>query len=463
MKYRLKYRLALAIAAVVLFCVATISLLSITTIRSQFKNYVAMQQEERTRGLVTSLGIQYQANGMAWEEGFVHAIGMAALDDGYIIRVEDPTGGIVWDAQSHDTTLCNDIMRDISQRMGKEFPNIEGTFEQHEIELTSDAGIIGKLVVGYYEPFFMDENDFDFIRTLSALIAGVGFLALAIASIAGIILAAGISRPLQIAAEAAREIASGNYKVKLDESTDTAEIHTLVESINQLAGSLEKQDDIRKRLVEDVSHEIRTPVAILQTHLESMLEGLRQPTAENLQSCYEEALRVGKLMKDIEGLKKVNFDEILLQKTRFMLKKVIRRATEGFALEIESKGLQVAIEGEDCEIFADEDRIEQVMVNLLSNAIKYSDFEGSINIKVADLLESVQISVTDTGIGIPEQERPFIFERFYRADKSRNRKTGGSGLGLAIVKAIIEAHGGTVSVEGDQKKGTRFVVLLPNL
>ncbi len=461
MKYKLKHKLALAIASVVLLSIAIVSVLSGSILRREFNAYIARQQEERTRGLMTSLAIQYRANGGAWEEGFVHALGMAALDEGYIIRVEDESGETVWDAQSHDTSLCNDIMEDISQRMGTQFPSIAGSFEPHEIGLEEDGKPIGRMIVGYYEPFFLDENDFGFIRTVNAVILGVGAISLAFALLAGFLLSTNISRPLHKAAEASREIASGNYKVKLDERTDTAEIGTLVRSINQLASSLEKQNDIRKRLVEDVSHEIRTPLAVLQTHIESMLEGIRQPTTDNLQSCYEEALRIGELMKDIEGLKKAGVDSLLLDKARFSVMDTIKRAAETFRAETEKKGLRLDIGGADCTVFADEDRIKQVVVNLLSNAVKYSNPGGSIEVKVTETREDIQISVSDNGIGIPEQELPFIFERFYRADRSRNRKTGGSGLGLAIVKGITEAHGGTVSVESKLGKGSSFVVSLP--
>ena len=461
MKYSLKHKLALAIALVALISVAFATMLSSYIIRDEFNGYIARQQEQRTQGLVTSLEMQYRANGGAWDAGFVHALGMAALDDGYIIRVEDATGVTVWDAQSHDTSLCEDIMRSISERMGSEFPHIDGSFESHEIILGSGEGSFGKLIIGYYEPFFLDENDFGFIRMLNGVTVGAGALAIALASVAGLLLAANISRPLHKAAEASRQISGGNYKVKLDERADTTEIGMLVKSINQLASSLDRQDDIRRRLVEDVSHEIRTPVAILQTHIESMVEGIWQPTSEHLQSCYEEVLRIGQLMGDIEGLKKAGVGGTALEKTEFRIMAAVKRAVEGFEMEIRRKGLNVGISGDDVTVVADEGRISQVIVNLMSNAVKYTEEGGSIGIQVTGSDDTVKVSVTDDGAGIPEDELPFIFERFYRADKSRNRKTGGSGLGLAIVKSIVEEHDGTVSAESGPGQGTKFEVTLP--
>lgn len=461
MRYSLKVKLALAIAAVALLSVALISILSGYIIRNEFKGYISRQQEGRTQALITSLEVQYRANGGKWDVGFVHALGMAALDEGYIITVEDGQGGVVWDAESHDTSLCEDIMRSISDRMGTEFPGVEGSFESHEFELGSDDASYGKLTVGYYEPFFLGENDFAFIRTLNGAIIGVGALSLALALAAGVMLATSISRPLHNAAEASRQISGGNYKVKIDERTDTAEISTLVKSINQLASSLDRQDDIRRRLVEDVSHEIRTPVAILQTHMEAMIEGIWQPTTEHLQGCYEEVLRIGQLMGDIEGLKKAGGEDMALEKSQFGMMGTIRRAVEGFEVEIARKGLHVVVSGDDASIVADEGRISQVIMNLISNSVKYTEDGGNIEIEVREAGDAISVSVTDDGIGIPEGELPYIFERFYRADKSRNRKTGGSGLGLAIVKGIVEAHGGTVSVESKPDCGARFEVKIP--
>ena len=117
--------------------------------------------------------------------------------------------------------------------------------------------------------------------------------------------------------------------------------------------------------------------------------------------------------------------------------------------------------GDDASIVADEGRISQVIMNLISNSVKYTEDGGNIEIEVREAGDAISVSVTDDGIGIPEGELPYIFERFYRADKSRNRKTGGSGLGLAIVKGIVEAHGGTVSVESKPDCGARFEVKIP--
>jgi two-component system sensor histidine kinase BaeS len=448
-------------ALIALLTVALISYFSVSLIRREFKSYIARQQEERTLGIISSIGLQYRSESDAWNVDFVHAIGMAALNDGYIIKVLDDSGNNVWDAQAHDMSLCMKVMESISQRMGTKLPEIKGAFETHTYDIPSDGKTVGSLSVGYYEPFFLSENDFRFLDTLNAVILGIGVISLGISAIVGIFMAAGLSRPLRMTVDAAKQISGGNYKVRIKDDSNTVEIQALMQSINNLAGSLEQQEGIRKQLVEDVSHEIRTPIAILQTHMEAMIEGIWQPTTEHLQSCYDEAIRVGQLMNDIENLTTVNSVNLMLEKTEFAIKEIIQRVIKGFEVEIGKKNLMVSIVGQDMNILADMKRISQVIVNLISNAVKYSKDGSRIEVEILETEGFAVVSVKDDGIGITKEELPHVFERFYRADKSRNRKTGGSGIGLSIVKSIVEAHGGRVSAYSRVDEGSTFEIMLP--
>jgi two-component system sensor histidine kinase BaeS len=258
-----------------------------------------------------------------------------------------------------------------------------------------------------------------------------------------------------------KRIAAGSYKDRIEEKTKTKEIDLLIRSINQLAFSLEKQENLRKQLTEDVSHELRTPIAILQSHVEAMIDGVWEPTAERLQSCNDEIKRIGSLVYDLENLHKLDSANLRLNKSEIDLAEIVQKAVKSFDVAIKEKKLTVSISGNSSNILADADRISQTAINLVSNAVKYSKEGGRISVNIFETKNSVGFSIADTGIGIPESELPFIFERFYRADKSRNRNTGGSGLGLAIAKSIVEAHGGRISVESRVNSGSRFEVLLP--
>jgi signal transduction histidine kinase len=182
-----------------------------------------------------------------------------------------------------------------------------------------------------------------------------------------------------------------------------------------------------------------------------------------LQSCYEEILRIGILVKDLENLAKVESQILKLNKSFVDLHSLVVSVCTGFEIEASKKRIALAVAGKVCMTFVDEDRIKQVVFNLLSNAIKYTPDDGKITVTVQEKLNSFNVYVEDDGIGIPKEEIPLIFERFYRADKSRNRKTGGAGIGLAIVKSIVQAHGGTITVKSQIDKGSQFVICLPKV
>jgi signal transduction histidine kinase len=189
-----------------------------------------------------------------------------------------------------------------------------------------------------------------------------------------------------------------------------------------------------------------------------MIDGLWEPTTERLISCQEEIKRLKRLVGDLEHLTKYESENLKLDKTKFNLNEVIKNIILNFEKEFLSKGVRLTFHGNDNYIYADKDKISQVIVNLLSNALKYTHGGSEVNISIYEDKDHTMISVKDTGIGIAEKDLPYIFERFYRTDDSRNRKTGGAGIGLTIVKAIVEAHGGSISVESKLSEGTEFIV-----
>jgi signal transduction histidine kinase len=192
-----------------------------------------------------------------------------------------------------------------------------------------------------------------------------------------------------------------------------------------------------------------------------MLEGVWEATPARLQSCYEEISRLGVLVSDLERLAKVESENLRPELAQVDLLEIVRAVGGSFEKEASDKKLKLSIEGEPCLLTADRVRVSQIAVNLLANAIKFTPENGAVRLTVRDTGENAVLTVEDDGIGIPEDEQPFIFERFYRADKSRNRKTGGAGIGLAIVKSIANAHGGAATVESRPDLGSVFTVTLP--
>lgn len=461
MKYSLKTKLSLSIAFVVLLTVALISLLANFLIGNQFKGYITVQQEKDARDIVNSISLQYDREADTWDVDFIHTIGMYALYDGYIVKVYDKQKQTVWDAELCDMSLCNEVMDDISHRMMTEYPEINGEFTSKDFPVIQSSEIVGTVNISYFGPYFLSEDDFQFLDSLNKILLGIGIFSLMISILAGFFMAKHLSNPIYKTVGVTKKISGGDYGVRINEETNTKEVDELIESINQLASALGNQENLRRRLTADVAHELRTPLTTVQTHMEAFLEGVWEPTADRLQSCYDEMTRISKLVRDLESLAKVESDNLKLDKTQITLLDLSNRMAGNFEAELRNRNLNLTVIGDCPPIFADKDRINQVLINLISNAVKYTPDGGEIRITLSEAEDSVVLSIEDNGIGIPEEEIPYIFERFYRADKSRNRMTGGSGIGLAIVKSVVAAHGGTVDVASKLNKGSCFTITLP--
>lgn len=459
----LRTRLTMAILLVVLMTVVLAGLLANILIGGQFTRYIATQQNKRTDEIVLLLQQQYLPESGTWNTDFIHAIGMVALYDGYIIKVSDVTGRVIWDAQAHDMSLCMAIMDDISARMQDKYPLSDGAFTTNVYHLNDNLQRVGLVEIIYYGPFFLSESDFAFLGLLNTIIIIIAAVAFFLAMIVGTQAARRFARPILQTVEAAGKIAGGQYDIRLQDPDQTREIHLLTESINHLAESLSQQEALRRQLTSDVAHELRTPLTTLQTHMEAMIDGIWEPTVDRLKSSHEEIKRLGTLVKDLEQLARTDSDLLRLEKTEINLAALVSTVLDSFDAQLNEKELNVSLSGMCRSIHADGDRLSQVVVNLLSNAIKYTPSGGSIVIELRNTPDSnkVQLLMTDSGIGIPETEQAAIFERFYRADQSRNRLTGGSGIGLAIVKSIVLAHGGNVTVASRVGQGSTFTVTLP--
>lgn len=459
--HSLRTAIAARFALLVLAVIFLVSLVSNVLISRQFEKYVEEQQHIQAEELAQNLSYQYDAAAGKWNLEYIHGLGMYALNEGYIIKLSDTGGHVLWDAEHHDMTLCRQMMDTITLRMQENRPDLDGDFVTHQFDLKQGGTPVGLLEVSYYAPYYLNENEFHFIASLNQILAAVGIVSLLGAVVMGVILAGSITEPIVKTVEITKQISDGDYNIRFQGDVKTKELEGLAQAVNQMAGSLKEQETLRKRLTSDVAHELRTPIANVSSYLEAMIEGVWEPTPQRLQNCYDELDRISRLVSDLERLRQIENENLNLRKTEVDLLKLVQASVQNFEKQIAEKKLYCTVEGNPCTAFVDGGRIQQVVTNLLSNAIKYSNENGTIRIAVTDTEEASVISVDDEGIGIPEQEQKRIFERFYRTDKSRNRKTGGAGIGLTIAKSIVQAHDGTIAVESAEGRGSRFIVTLP--
>ena len=455
----LRKQLSLSILLTLLITIGLIGLLSNWFMNREFEKYITELGRERRENIVDDLGRQFDGFKRNWKLDYVHAIGMNALYDGYILKLYDAGGNMVWDAENHDMSLCGQIMNEISARM--EERGAEGGFMDNTYEIDQNGKKVGAVSIKYYGPFFMNEADFNFINVMNTVLLVIGILSSACSVVVGCLLARRISRPVTKTAYIAKQISKGNYDIRFEPGTRIRELDDLADAINHLSDALKSQEKLRKQMTADVAHELRTPLTALSSHLEAMIEGLWDATPERLKSCHEEVKRLGTLVEDLGQLAKIEGENLILNKSRMDLFEIVHTVSDTMKGEITKKNLSLSIEGSPVFAEADKNRFSQVIANLLSNAVKYTPEGGAIGIEVYETDRLGIVKVTDTGIGIPETELPLIFERFYRTDKSRNRKSGGAGIGLAIVKSIVNAHGGTVTVESIREQGSCFTVSIP--
>jgi two-component system OmpR family sensor kinase len=238
-----------------------------------------------------------------------------------------------------------------------------------------------------------------------------------------------------------------------------------------MADSLDKSEQARRRLTADIAHELRTPLTIIEGTVDGILDGVFKPEPERLGAIKEQTAHLTRLIGDLRELSLAESGQLKLELTPTDLVDLIRRKMMQFEAKAREKGIHLKLDvpAEPLRVVIDPTRIEQVLANLLANAVRHTPAGGTVTAALRTGAESPGIttnqsavlSVADTGEGIPPENLPFVFERFYRVETSRARSEGGAGLGLAIVKQMVEAHGGTVRVESEPGKGATFFIVLP--
>lgn len=260
-------------------------------------------------------------------------------------------------------------------------------------------------------------------------------------------------------------IGSGTYGQQvLVESED--EVGRLAKAFNRMSRSLEDNIQLRKRLLADIAHELRTPLAIIQGNLEGMIDGVVEKNNDQLRSLHEETVYLNRLIKDLRDLSLAEAGQLMLEKTPTDINAVIVRAIHLLKPLADEKKIDLVMNLQPVPVLlVDASRINQVLNNLLTNALRYTPSKGTITVSSFITLlknqEWLELTVTDSGIGISEEDLPFVFDHFYRSDKSRDKKSGGSGIGLAIVRQLIEIHGGLVEAVSRPGKGSSFRLFLP--
>lgn len=274
----------------------------------------------------------------------------------------------------------------------------------------------------------------------------------------------GIAAPLSNVMAAADTVAAGDFSVRVDENRG-GDFGNLARSFNRMAAELDRAEQQRRNLTADIAHELRTPLHIIQGNLEGVLDGVYEPTEEHINTTLDETRLLARLVEDLRTLSLAEADQLPLVLEAVDVPDLLADVQTSFSGQAEAAGVALNVlvnaASEKLVVRGDIGRLDQVLTNLVANAIRHTQPGGKITLTAEAVAEDIQIQVIDNGEGIDEVDLPFVFDRFWRADRARGHSDGAVGLGLAIARQLVRAHGGKIGVESKMGLGTRFTIQLP--
>jgi signal transduction histidine kinase len=460
MTHGFRFRLLLGFTLVIVVAIGTVSFFVSHSTKGEVQQYQQQTQDIRSSRMEYLLSHYYaQRGGWTDIQPFIEQMGTLY---GQRIVVVDSNGVVVADSLQVFLGMHPD-----PHWPGRALPMDSSLPMQPSLErpspVSTGASPVGTL---YVNPESAPDADAASVQNLSSSINGFllwgGLLALGVAMVFTFVLSRRISAPIRALTSAARRLGQGDYSQRVNFHTKD-EVGELAQTFNSMADDLTRAEQLRRNLVADAAHELRTPLSNIRGYLEAIRDGLMRPDASTLDSVYEEALLLSKLVEDLQELSLSDAGQLQMVCQPEDIAVSVRSAVSAALPQADAKGVSLTVDLPavlpHCNI--DYHRIGQVLRNLLDNALAHTPEGGSITVSARELGNQVEVAVSDTGEGIPADDLPNIFERFYRVDKSRARATGGSGLGLTIAKRLVEAHGGKIEVQSELGKGSRFAFTVP--
>lgn len=417
-------------------------------IMRDFAKYLDGESQDRIQRVVALLEGGYE-NSAGWKRERLATDLAWALQLGVEVHLFDSSGTPVIDSEQAVSLLTPLMRKRVLDATGYEPQEVKGAATPYPLFLRGDE-------IGHLEARILDQVKEDyFVRSSNrVLLISVTILGL-VSILAGIIASRKLARPILELVDASDDIAGGNLSRRVNNAGDD-EIGRLSQSFNSMAHNLEAQEKLRRTLLSNAAHELRTPLAIISGELEGMLDGVLPTDRSALQSLHDETRRLTAIMDGVDELSRAEASTLDLHKETIRLKPYLSGIVGRFERIFADKNALILLDCPDSlRINADPDRLSQILINLISNSLKAVSSGGRVTIAAFPHNEGVCLELADNGCGIPEEDLPNIFERFYKG------KNGGLGLGLAIVKELVTSHGGTVSVKSSSDSGTSFRLLLP--
>ena len=445
MFYSIRWRLLFSFVVVIGVALGMAAFFASRAANTEIEQFQDRTETQRSERLQAMLARQY-AESQGWQEAQIMLEQIGELYSQRVIVVN--LGGQVV-ADSHRVLVGRFMVSSVKS--------------DRRLVVVGPGGNLGTMLVnpeplpGEPEALPVEPN----MPSISRIFIWSGILAGGVAVILTFFLSRRILAPVESLSKAARALAGGDFSRRVNVRSKD-EVSELARSFNTMADELARTEEIRSGLVADVAHELRTPLSNVRGYLEAMKDGVLNPDEATLDSMHEEVLLLTRLIEDLQELALAESGQLALHIQPCDLADLARKAVVSIQPQAEAKGIKLRMYAtSEMQIHADPGRIGQVIRNLLVNASNYTPSGGSIRVVANRRGDDVWVIVEDTGGGIPNEELPYVFERFYRVDRSRSRATGGVGLGLTIARRLVEAHGGRIMVNSQNGKGSTFTFTIP--
>ncbi|MCM3080535.1 sensor histidine kinase [Brevibacillus invocatus] len=434
-------RLALIFMAVSASGILISTILSLKEMDYHFSLYLSDVNQKHKQDLVSLLQEEYKKE-HGWENGSMLKLEAASLLLGQQITLYDRDGQFIRTFEETKSAAFSNLSEDM-------------------IPITDQGELLGYIGIRYDNAGVISlEEHFQIAHTNAMQWTMLALLL--IVCLVSIFTAKRFAKPIVMMSDAAMDVSKGNLAVRVAVPRGKDELSSLVETFNQLIQSLQNQEDLRKRLTSDIAHELRTPLNTLLAQTEGMIDGIWEATPEHLEATRSEVLRLIRIVSDLDQVIQAEAGALSISRDAVDLSKVVASTLDAMNTVFQQKEISLTSSIHPASwIVGDEQRLAQVFSNLLTNSLKHTSKGGEVMVSVINKGEFIEVNVTDNGRGISHKDLPFVFERFYRGDRSRNRESGGTGLGLTIVKGIVEAHQGEVQINSNEGKGTTVTVSFP--
>ncbi len=454
---RLWVKLTLAFVAVALLAVAVVAAVVLRATGDEFRQYVVRSNMMLSPQAVENLATYYATYG-TWQgveplleetapgQGMGQMMGGRGRRGGFRAVLADDTGRVVADPTGELTgqTLSPALLA-------------------HGLPITTASGQqVGTLLTLASADLVLDDPGQAFLAAVQRALLLAALAAVALALFVGLWMSRRLTSPLRRLTGAAGAISTGDLSQRV-EAVGEDELAELGRTFNGMAANLEDAEALRRHVMADVAHELRTPLTVIQGNLQAMLDGIYPLDQAQIAGLYDETRLLTRLVDDLRDLALAEAGQLRMDAQPLDVREVAQVAAANFGPPAESAGIQLKLEqaAREAIVLGDRDRLGQIVRNLVSNALRHTPAGGSVTIRVEQAEGEARLIVEDTGSGIAPEDLPYVFDRFYRADKSRSRRGGGAGLGLAIACQLALAHGGNLTVESAPGHGATFTLTLP--